>query len=66
MSLLLTEFTKIVRNEIPHAQYTIHNAVILIYKFNGKFKVFYAFKQHTLAKPLYVRYMEEVSRYLIK
>jgi hypothetical protein len=36
--LLLTEFTKIVRNEILHIQSTSHKAVIQFYKSNGRFK----------------------------
>jgi hypothetical protein len=38
MSLLLTEITKMVRNEIPHVQCTDHNAVIPFYKLTGRFK----------------------------
>jgi hypothetical protein len=36
--LLLTEFTKIVRNEILHVQFTTHNAVIPYIKLTGRFK----------------------------
>jgi hypothetical protein len=38
ISLLLTEFIKIVRNELLHVQCTTHSAVIPFYKLTGKFK----------------------------
>jgi hypothetical protein len=38
ISLLLTEFTKIVRNGILHVQCTTQNAVIPFYKLTGMFK----------------------------
>jgi hypothetical protein len=39
---LITEFTKIVRNEILHVQCTTHNAVIPFYKLTGWFKFEYS------------------------
>jgi hypothetical protein len=35
-SVLVTEFIKIVRNEVLHVQYTTRNTVIPFYKFNGR------------------------------
>jgi hypothetical protein len=42
ISLLLTEFTEIVLNEILHVQCTTHNVVISFYKLTGRFKSEYS------------------------
>jgi hypothetical protein len=37
-NLLLTKFTKNIRNEIFHVQCATHNAVIPLYELTGRFK----------------------------